>query len=621
MAKKKELKISRAIELSRAISMPGSLMNTTGGALDVRYVAANEADRTGIPQVSRYEGLQVFQQDTKVLYVLKDNSTADGVWEAVALGGSVAEDLSKVTEKVAGLESKITDAEGKITANEKAIEGLDTKATAAKNRLDGIDTEISGIKEAATSLTGRVEGTEGRLNTVEPKVTALEDKANAVVAESAQNKSDIAALTKTVGDNKTSTDKAISDVNKKVDDNKKETDDRLTAVETKASTNEGAIASLNSKVDAAVESLGNKDSAQDEEIQKLKDAITNKNNNTVVVDTFAEIATANPNPKAGDLAYVISEKKSYIYTENAPTAKITKSGDVAGQWIEFDEISSELDLADYLKKADAEAKYRKLADKIAKSDLATELVTEIDAKAVKADVDEALTKKADKQHTHEIAEVTGLQGALDGKAAAVHEHTVANITDFAEKVDAAIVAKDYATNTTVTAVSGKVDAHVADADKHVSATQKQQLVDLGVKGAEGSLFSKVAALEAKKVEVDNKTIVRSDDDIISVKDGVFSKEGHKHTVADITDLDTHLDSKNYAGQDELDNHVGNSDIHVTKAQKEEWDAHKNNLGIHVQIGGDAPAPNTFGLWLDLNADADKKAPIVGTFKADETTCS
>jgi len=645
MEKAKTIKVSRAIELSRAISMPGSIMNTTGGALDVRYAAANKADRIGIPQASRYEGLQVFQQDTKVLYILKDNSTADGVWEAVALGGSVAEDLSKVIKQVTDLEGKVTKAEGKITANEKAIEGLNTKVAAAEGRLDDIDTEISDIKEAATELAGRVDDTEDRLDAVEPKVTTLEGevtkvkgrldvvepKLNAVVAESAKNKSDITALTKKVEDNKTDVNKAISAVDKKVDDNKKETDGRLTAVEAKATANKESITALNSKVDAAVETLGNKDAAQDVEIQKLKDAITNSNNNTVVVNTFPEIAIANPKPKTGDLAYVVSEKKSYIYTENAPTAKISKSGNVTGQWIEFDEISSELDLVDYLKTADAEATYRKLADKIAKGDLANGLVAEINAKAVKADVDEALTKKADKStvdtalagkadkvHTHKIADVTGLQDALNSKEAVGHKHTVVDVTDFAEKVDAAIVAKNYATNATVTALGQKVDAHIANTEKHVSETQKQQLVDLGVKGTEGSLFSKVEALEAKKVEVDNKTIVRSESDVISVKDGVFSKEGHKHVAADITNLDEHLARKGYASQNALDNHTNNVDIHVTKEQKDNWEEHRNNLGIHVQVGGSAPAPDTFGLWLDM--EDTKAEAVAGNFLAGERTC-
>ena len=38
-------------------------------------------------------------------------------------------------------------------------------------------------------------------------------------------------------------------------------------------------------------------------------------------------------------------------------------------------------------------------------------------------------------HSHAIADVTGLQTALDGKAASSHTHTASNITDFSEAVD------------------------------------------------------------------------------------------------------------------------------------------------------------------------------------------
>lgn len=645
MAKAKELKVSRAIELSRAISMPGSLMNTTGGALDVRYAASNEADRISIPQASRYEGLQVFQQDTKTLYILKDNSTANGTWEAVALGGSVASDLANVIQKLTAVEQTVSTQGEQIATNASGINTL-------KGRVDGIDTEIAGIKSAATELgekvannegeiatvKGRVAAAEGKITTAEGKIKAVEGrldvvepKVTAVVEESAKNKTDIAALTEVVANNKSAADTAIAAVDAKVDANKQEANGRLTAIEEKAATNATNIAALDSKVDTKVGELVAKDAAQDAEIQKIKETITNKNNNTVVVNEFDEIAIANPTPKSGDLAYVISEKKSYIYTENAPTAVVSKSGEATGQWIVFDEISSELDLVNYLKSADAEATYRKLADKIAKGDLATELATEIDAKAtteamnaalaLKADkeaVTTALAGKADKAHTHAIADVTGLQASLDGKAASVHSHVVANITDFATEVEKAIVAKDYATNTAVTALEGKVNTHIADGDKHVSAVQKQQLADLGVKGTEGSLFNKVEALEAKKVEVDNKTIVRGENDVISVKDGVFAAATHSHTVSEITDLDAHLDSKGYASQGTLDNHTSNNDIHVTKEQKDNWEAHRTNLGIHVQVGGEAPAPNTFGLWLDFNAD--RVEPVVGTFRADETAC-
>ncbi len=43
--------------------------------------------------------------------------------------------------------------------------------------------------------------------------------------------------------------------------------------------------------------------------------------------------------------------------------------------------------------------------------------------------------KADKVHTHAIADVTGLQGALDGKAASTHVHTIADVTGLQGALD------------------------------------------------------------------------------------------------------------------------------------------------------------------------------------------
>ena len=43
--------------------------------------------------------------------------------------------------------------------------------------------------------------------------------------------------------------------------------------------------------------------------------------------------------------------------------------------------------------------------------------------------------KADKVHTHAIADVTGLQGALDGKAASAHTHAIADVTGLQDALD------------------------------------------------------------------------------------------------------------------------------------------------------------------------------------------
>ena len=66
-------------------------------------------------------------------------------------------------------------------------------------------------------------------------------------------------------------------------------------------------------------------------------------------------------------------------------------------------------------------------------------IPDTSAFVTKTDADAAY---AAKEHTHQIADVTGLQGALDGKAASSHTHTVSQITDFPEIPEAYTMATD-----------------------------------------------------------------------------------------------------------------------------------------------------------------------------------
>lgn len=57
--------------------------------------------------------------------------------------------------------------------------------------------------------------------------------------------------------------------------------------------------------------------------------------------------------------------------------------------------------------------------------------------SAKSYTDQEVAKKANLEHTHEIADVTGLQDALDGKANTVHTHTTAQV----DGLDAALAGK------------------------------------------------------------------------------------------------------------------------------------------------------------------------------------
>lgn len=126
------------------------------------------------------------------------------------------------------------------------------------------------------------------------------------------------------------------------------------------------------------------------DINNLKDAVANKNSNTIVVNTISEIQTNNPNPKVGDMAYVIDIKKAYIY--KGAGAKASTPTPPTG-WMIFDEITTELDLTAYLKIADANAKFRDKNTKIGEVDLASDFINKVNSKANTSYVDTTAENK------------------------------------------------------------------------------------------------------------------------------------------------------------------------------------------------------------------------------------
>ena len=104
--------------------------------------------------------------------------------------------------------------------------------------------------------------------------------------------------------------------------------------------------------------------------------------------------------------------------------------------------------------------------------------------AAKSYTDQEVAKKANLEHTHEIADVDGLQDALDGKANAVHTHTTAQV----DGLDAALAGKaDKATTLagygitdayTTTQTDSAIAAAVAAAD-HLKREIVETLPDVG----------------------------------------------------------------------------------------------------------------------------------------------
>lgn len=419
----------------------------------------------------------------KAKYRVKNS---EGKYEVVYLETS-ADQVEETSDRVfvtPAEKSQITSNQEAITAEaqarEEAVNGLSGRLDVVEGNGEGsinkalqdakayTDNKISEVNSSNEALNGKVETLEEQVALVDGKISTAKDEA----VESA----------------KTYTDSEIS----KIDTAYKAADAQtLESAKSYADTKvqeakialEGSIADVDGKVDTAktelqgnIDALAGRVSVNESEISDIKDILSNKNSNTVVVNTEDEIATANPNPKVGDMAYVVSTKRAYIFkgVEEARTiAGQFLAGDavvVADEpamkaleqgWIVFDEITSELDLVDYLKKSDAEATYRKLADKIAEGDLATELATKINNKADKSYVDEQLAGKTNEAYVDSKVEevVAPVRTKAEANEAAISEEVakrqseisrveglVSDVNDSLTEKEAALKAEDAKLN-------------------------------------------------------------------------------------------------------------------------------------------------------------------------------
>lgn len=104
--------------------------------------------------------------------------------------------------------------------------------------------------------------------------------------------------------------------------------------------------------------------------------------------------------------------------------------------------------------------------------------------AAKTYTDQEVAKKANLKHTHEITDVTGLQGALDGKANAVHTHTTAQVdgldTALAGKADKATTLAGYGITDayTTTQTDSKIAEAIAAAP-HLKRAIVEELPEVG----------------------------------------------------------------------------------------------------------------------------------------------
>ena len=386
--------------------------------------------------------------------------TSDRVFVTPEEKSQITSNKEAIAAETQARETAVNGLSGRLDVIEGDGEGSINKALQdAKTYTDGKVQEVNGANSA---LSKRVEANEAALGTVDTRIATA--KGEAVESAKAHTNSEISKI-----------DAAYKAADTKVlEDAKADAQAKVQEAKT----------TLQSNIDV----LAGRVSTNESEISKLKDAVSNKNSNTIVVETEDEIATENPNPKVGDLAYVISTKRAYIF--KGVSAIVVKS--VPQGWVVFDEITSELDLVNYLKKSEADTTYRKLADKIAEADLATELVSKIDSKLDGTQVDSKISAAVN----------------------TVNEKVVANT--------AAITQEVADRKSEITRVEGTLNSAKTELNSSISSVNSK--VDTVKSDLTSSLTEKETALKAEDTRLNNR--ISKFAPVVASEEPVDTEAGH-----------------------------------------------------------------------------------------------
>lgn len=334
-----------------------------------------------------------------------------------------------------------------------AIENVD--AGALEGRIEAVETKNVEQDEEITKKVAKADVINGLEETLEGKVLdarqgkVLKDLVDGEVTRAVESEGVLSGRLDVIeGVGEGSINKALEDAKAYTDEKIGEVNGTISGLDTRVSENESAISNL-------------------------QDVISNKNNNTIVVETEEEINVENPNPKVGDLAFVISTKRAYIYKG---VQAVVLSGIPAG-WVVFDEITNELDLVDYLKKTDAESTYRKLSEKITEGDLESGLATKINDKADAATLESEIASAK----SFATSEAQKEAGIVDGKLTSVKAELQGNIDTVDGKAEAnksaiAILNGDAST-------TGSVDKKIKDALASYSDTDAVKSILTNVVGS------------------------------------------------------------------------------------------------------------------------------------------
>lgn len=472
----KELEMERATQpnFGKGISVASGFDLGAKSPLDSRLTVKTIEERNAHVTNNRaYEGMLVYVEADKKTYQLIDNAWQEFGFNEEKFQAGIQPLVEKNTEqdnRLKSLEDLVVGGEGEgleaviadIAANKAAIAAETQRATTAESALSDRLDIIEGTEDVVGSIAKALKDAKGYTD-VQAEVKSTEALASAKTytneeiakIDAAYKAADVQVLT----DAKSYTDTKVNEAKTALESSIGTVDSKVTALEGRVATNESAISDL-------------------------RDVISNKNSNTIVVNTEAEISTANPTPKVGDLAFVITSKRAYIFKGiDAKTAKNAPEG-----WVVFDEITNELDLVNYLKKSEAETTYRKLADAIAEGDLATELAAKINSKLDGSQVDAKVS-----------AAVTPVSAKADANEAAIAQE-VSDRQGEITRVEGLVTSAKSELNTSIESVDGKVN------------------------GLSTSLTEKETALKAEDTKLNNR--ISKFAPVVALEEPVDTEAGH-----------------------------------------------------------------------------------------------
>ena len=245
-----------------------------------------------------------------------------------------------VGQEVADLEDVANGLNDRLTVVEQDVidlrSGLEQEINRATTVEAGLQDQINGLSQSIDAINHETTGILAQSkdyvdNKVKDLAEGLVVELDTKVEETkTEITGQIGALESVVSNNKSEAEAELSNLN-----------DRLTVVETKTSDLEGNVVELTSK-DAELSS----------EIEEIKHTLSNKGSDNLVFATHEDFVNANLTPKIGDLVFVIESKRAYIYSGEATKTK--GKSVIPNGWVLFDEITTDIDLADYIKRAEVQ---------------------------------------------------------------------------------------------------------------------------------------------------------------------------------------------------------------------------------------------------------------------------